>query len=1419
MERPTHSATTQSMHISELEDSLSLANKGTSLSQEIPHYREHTRRSTRRRNVSFYQQHIYTIDSVSYILKISLKDATELVKQKPEIIDMYHKGGLERYLKNGFKSHRSTPALKPSKTKISSIQEPVPKLHQAEESDSDYFSDDGSVSSESSIEEESDDFGNPQSSQEGTFQFRGHRYKNLDAVSRASGLPKSFFSTNVSTVKQPAAHRKRVTTEQRVGVAKKKKANNLHSETSFNGDLFTTGEDSQEGAQGTDVADNGSMEPFDGSEADKQIRLDDHSSSDAANSDDDVVITGQHPLFNVNNLHRDYSKLQSILTTSSSPRTDSSSINIPHRVNTADRPEIAFMLSSRAQKKSHSSRKVKRFKSSVTSSFKRPGSISRSRRAHSESNGRSMTRSKQSASRALRRISQPNNMPLSEYNAYANPILESSKKSTKNKKTKVLKDPFYYVSPGPENLLPRFAEASTLIYEGLSDKFIVPNNASRSIFYRDDPRDTEQDSALREDQYVTACKNLFKSSDIYRILYLNEREKMKSTVRVCLGHTSLSFSALLGDHVENFREFFRLLLDPKTIRFAEHSLLAKAVSEVLSFAAGLGVGDARSLVTIVDNFKVSLESNIRTNGHVKDTELYYLSICTLVYDLCSTIFGQNSIVGHDLRSKTYGVISLYFEFVCHIGGTILSQKIRDGGSFQESLEILSLNSCGLLTEILENSRIPDMQFVDSIHVLIPPKHGTWGAVSNIITTHLKQKNFALLKNDILSVQKFALEFGWPLNESVLFLVYESLKLNKFGNFPGEKSFPVIYSEYGINKDTSLNIYLNLLLKFSSQTGTLSSKFLEKIVPLSKNSAFDSTTFCNRVNILLCLSKVFKKNFENRLDEILLACDFQDRLMVQRMFMVIGTYVRVNQENKLASRVKALQQVIAKCIELKDYDSVTNFIDKINFNSLLRKTQRSMITVLSVFKNDRSLLKSCSQIIEDFVKSSSTREDLNLLKDCFKDLAPSLSPRLWCTISGKLVAHDQTNWSRLLKFNEFEDEPLVYCYILRHSGQVVYSIERESFIIALLKNLVSRTYSSSLNSFIRELEKVDPRLLSTKGALVQTHKTQITLSVITNLLNTEVPSFNTRIMTFLVKLMIVNIEKSTLECDIHYKNYATKITDVINSKGAEYLSDLNDLLKLNSLLGISQTEHQILSSKTSKKLDFGERLVILEQYVLDSIAKKQCLNTNEMKMRLSKAPEISKEYREDSLLCELCCLVSLNTEHLKQMPQIWILLSEITSCLSVVLQSIRNITQRDFFMISKVIKLFTFMVSFKDSGSEFLSHRLSTYVNIYRILSSMFDNFEGTNDYFMLHDISFIFMSRSVIFGEEIDCQDPVFLTRTPKAITTMLKGAKLFADDLGPVELFENKLLKEYDNFVKRFKINDHDYMAREDQQWEDTYL
>lgn len=1417
-------------------------------------------RLSRRRNVSFYQQHIYTIDSVAYILRISLEEATAFVKSKPEIIDYYHNGTLRRFLLHGDKPLKTKqhddkhPTTKKSKTSeiIQNQDSEVTELQTAVAPDEEELYTDFSASaSEESSEESSDEAS--ESDEDPSIKFRGRVYKDYEALSRGSKLPRSFFALNkAENLTSRGSQKRSKTLEDRVGLAKKKKMRPGPSQaiavrpTNFDDGLFTVSEESQEfdeASQDISQALNGepnipsrnrtsSLVDFDPEERENyfQERYG-NNYLEVEEVEAPGKSTGFRSQFLASPLKENFSYVvddelniprpvgnngrmmfepKEAETTKFYRTTDSQekkSYNDDYwEVEEDTASGIDTMLSSKSRKGNSKSRTKRQLNSSSPTrsrsteeksrKFRRnPSGTARKiqplsmKQSHTGNNGPKKIYRKSYNSRQIKDFRQRDRdkrqqrqQEIYDFDIYGEPDGEKNdapkKDKTRNgdKRPKKNSNGLYFLAPSPNSVLPRSALVSTVVYEGLSGEVAVlkrKNAMPRYDFMNKEVLNSQLPQIEETD--VSLFQAHFANSIPYKKLFTNERVELKGEYRIVLGSKMIFFSKLNSSFQDSLKKVFDLLLNPSTIRNMSNENLIDSLIDVIEACSDIEVNQVQSLIIMVDSFRFQVDAEIRRKGQIKDVQFYYLSFCYMLYYCCFKVHESNYLKLFNFREKAEEITTLYFEYVSYIDSSVVNKKLIGGHLlFLESITMLFLTEKDITWLAVDRSDIKDLTFLKQLCILFQPRKALWGKIRRILNFHLCSEQWDQIKSDFNLVSDFVTQLGWKLDEDTLVVMFESLKKNKFQDFPNENNFPVIFSlDRTINRD-SLNIYLNLLLQYGNSTERPSVRLLEKIIPLSKSQTMSVGLFCNRINILLTLSVVFKKNLDFKVMELVSSCEPNSKILVQRSLRAIQVLININNGEKLPTSLTSLRSLIDAIISVDEIETWKNFVASINFGSLVAKTQKNFLSVIATFKHNKTIINSCSSIIKTFISRASDKNALLFFKERFGDLNSSLFPELWCFISGELVDKKMENWSRLIHFNNFDDETYVFTYILKHSGVKIYQLEKDIFINSLLKNIVKRKYSPSLNSYIKELEKLDPKLSGTKNLWIQTHRLQITIGVVASLLKSDSMNSTARYLSLLASFLKLECDLAINEGALPYLDFAKKVTEFINIYGFQYVSSSNAFDNLCRHFKISRKTTTFEEIKIINfQNNIQESLRFVETKLLDSISNGSEFSKFFIPILLKHTSKKfgSSDQISDSKLYSICCALCIHIDILKFLPSCWIILNEITSCVLEILKIERNLSRIDMFCILKAISLFQFVLS--DRNSRYLEYELLTLRNMYKILYLTYFLLSGTNDQAIFIEIAIPFMSRNVLYENYVSQQQPKLLLKTPGFIKDMVIRANL----------------------------------------------
>lgn len=1420
-EKDEHFSVSRTTSAQKIYPTLTIRLKNLSEEEEVLEQSKN-RYQNRRRNVSFYQQHIYTIDAVAYALNISLEAATEVVKDNTVLIDKYHTGELQRYLRNQSKTSKKAIEKNEKQYKkknnkkelasrekaesqntfedldvISNTQEQEiqEKIRHDDSSDDDFkMNSDHENSLPANHEYNSDNSSDPSSNddsetasegeEEPVTVFRGRKYKSIEQLAKESKLPKSFFSLqnkgNRSVVRKT---RKRQIQENRVGLARKKKTFS-NTDTSLISDIFTTNDNYQSDDEVTPnndlYDDNTDMEILYERSLPKQQKsiatLYEGEGLFRNDFQDDQIC-----FYNVKSdiETRDLSDNDETDHTQDNDR--SMEFALEDRSTGVDfllsGPRGPYKKSNQTPAKPSMKRTMERTPRSI---LKTPRSMSVIK-PRSSSNKSTSTPSKSALkipgsvkARKFGRITplkkQKMSTPINKSQAQITdkfpitPILDEVKRAEKhaNKKMTPKKKPsqFYSIAPNQNHILPRKVNSSTTVVEGLSDKFTILKKSHLQF---------EQESEHLNTKTFQSSNKYFTGSNLYKVLFNNESHTINCDFKVRYGDRLISFSKMSISKSQPIKEYLDLLLKDDLLRLIKMDDLVKSINDVMGYCHELSVIEMNEVVGIFDNFFLGFQDYLRRKAVISNLEMYIMSICSLFYYISNVVYDRNFVQRRGVINKAHSIFLAFFKLESNTKKGGFRERYTDP-IFSESITVLYSVSSTYFWSLLEKSNIKDLEFFELIYNKYEFKDTErWNIILNIMKHALIDKNVEDTKRYFDCLNRFVRIKNWKPSENVLCIMFEILKLNKFRNFPYEYPRPVIFNGESINNDSCINIYLNHLMIFESQTQGLQGKFLEKIMPISKVSNLDIDTFCNRLNLLLVLSKVFKKGFDTKIDEILRNSDLSSKLFIEHSFRALTTLVHLNEKLERVSKLSSLPHILNYVIRRNEYEPFKSFMTTLNSEKLNEKTERSLFILISEFKRNGEIINISSKFIKSFISKIIYQDDFSLMKEKYGDLDPVLFEDLWLFISATSVSHNLENWSRLISFNKFENEPYVYSYILRHSEKIIYEIEKNVFISTLIKNIVKQDYMPSFIGYIRTLEKIDPQLLESKGMIISSQKLQITINLLKSILRIEDNS--TKISYLSLFISSLSQELNDNGGDIAYEFYSKKVVTFINDFGSDFVNSLvqfDNLIqkfelpsKIDIPITIEQNDKSLVIN--SYNLSINRKLEIFEELILNGIQKKKCVfcEVDELIKNFHAKKQInSVDQISDSEFYEICCLISIHIENLNTFSSCWIILNELTQILLFLFDLKLSFKDTDYFCLIRTIALFPILLN--NRNTRFFETEYLCLSTIYLIILRLLKLCDGSIEYENIRDITSIFVGED-IFLNNIDVKIwPTFLIKSTR---------------------------------------------------------
>lgn len=1365
-------------------------------------------RGKRVRQRSFFQQHIYTIDAVSYTLRMDRDEATEYVKKHQELIDKHKEGNLRSYLRkligSNEKSSTKSVSKQPtqSKRKRAVIRDddsqesqmifsqdtfdPI-AMDQQDLSDEEYIAGSDLSGSESG-KDPVDGSDNEATDDSAGFTFRGRYYRNIEELSKGSRLPKSFFSMQLKRTPQTSVSiaKKRKVQEDRVGVARKKKKQHLPDSNNHPlepiqemSTVFTTGEDSQERG-GDDFH-------RDFPQDDMAHALEDGPMfSDAQGTQEFYRVYEHQQDTSHNYLYDGFDDSAEAMEDYSS---DFAMMLAPRERKTLKSPRTPS--SGLKSTKGSSSRLKKRFqrKHAATSTS------STTRSAKATPYKRTKPRQRQSTLQGLPgvlNIDDSLGLPKSAHSPSRSKADTSSPRARVPRK-RVPQKKSFFIEPGSNYVVPRHAYTSTLVAESLSTEYAIIHKKVAA-----NPHAINEDDVNVYDIDAPAVFiNGFQSSNAYKCLFTDERVDVDHEYRVELGQRTIVLSRLMHNTSEKVKEFFDFLSDQSSLRSVPKDLLMESFYKVIEFCSGINVAEARQLVSIVDNFKVRLEDFIRRKGQLKDIDFFMLSLCYLLYFCSFKIFDANSMSAFDFILRAREVLTLFFEFLGYLDGPSLKKKLRQSGMLSESLSMLFLTHQDLTWSVIENAEMNDMESFMVICGRYRSGGPKWKVVRKVLSKHFNGRNFEMLRIDFGVIFDLVYGMDWKIDDSTLLSMYDILRDNKFGNIPGERSQYSILSESGeVNGDTMMNKYLSLLIRYGDTGGQFPGRFIEKIIPVSKAPS-DIDALCNRLNILLALLRASHKPVDHMFSSLVLSCEFHSKIVVRAVLKASSTLINLNTSQNRETKVSFLSHIVERNVQKELFSEIwSNFLHQVNFSNLPPGTQKNLLKVIAPFSSYKSFFKVNEKIVYEFAAGANDRKDLVFLRTTFEDLNPSLFPDLWCSLFGKIVKNGMDNWSRLIHQNNFQDAPRFYAFMLQTSGTAVYLLHKDRFILSLLEYLVGGKMSGSLNSFIRELSKVDPKLLSCKNVVVQTHRIQVTINLIYNLLKCNSDNVRSRFLAVIVSFVKRECDEASRKNNQQYLQFARKVIEFINIYGFEYVRTSKVFEQLCIRFELTKRESEE-DSRQLMNMRGNEGLQMLEEKLIDSFK-----SSFEFSKKISDAilaqrvkPFGPSEAVSESKVFMLGCLLSVHIELLPAFPSCWILLSELTKTLVRVLERDYNLNRVDMLCLMKVVRLLPFALTHRKTRFE--GYEIMSLRNIYRILILMFYRLGGLNEMECFKQLTMPFTSSEAIYEAIFPDGLPQYLTKTPGFIKDMIVTANLTGHNRAPnTEKLKNEVDELFNLFV-----------------------
>ncbi|CEP20490.1 unnamed protein product [Cyberlindnera jadinii] len=1350
----------------------------------------HYGRGSRRRNISFYQQHIYTIDCVSYTLGIDTASATDLVKKNPALIEMFHEGTLPQFLKTGSvrkkktRKNGSSNGNKDTGTYIRDMDTQDVDIQQlrAQEEEEESYSEGSEPSTDSSSSEDDEEDDNGASND--TLQqrrdsstmdsadkeedssinvtFRGKTYTSIDELARVSKLPKSYFSSLgvFKTSSKRVVKKRNHLEDKRVGVARRKKIKHSAQDKTVHGfdSIFTNDSQGEDGLRelasvGEVLSDDEdirnvhptpALEMFDNGDEETTFYPSGITSVGYIDNDDDLETMEDRGFGGDRML-------------ASAPRK-------PHVSNAKNQTrKTNRLVSTKVFKRKHNgsvSVKTSTQRKSSPDSQKRSSDmneISKTKRMRGTSIGTMFPKSVPTRKPVVR-------VPLRNITESHN-AAEGSKDSRRDHNS----SKYYSLRPTSNSMLGRHGHMSTVVFETLADDYsVLPRKLPQRNVINIDEYNDQVDAAHIHEQ--TTYMSHFMNSQAYNILFKGCCNFEVKSFQAIFGKKTLKFSKLSSNVNNDLRELFDTLIDSSIITSIPKLTLIKNIQDIMVFCCDLDVTQAKSLRLMVDNFYGNLESQIRASRTIRDYELYCLASCYIFYMCVNRIFETNYLSIFDLNQKSREVFSLFFEFSSHISPGTLRRKFNEDGLFSEAVSFLFSGKNDMTWDVYANSGLKDLGLLRDLCIRFPPQKAFWRIISKSVRKSVEIGDFNGAAISLMSINEFT-RLGWKIDEGILLTMYDSIKEMKFKNFPMEHSPPVILSNNGLNRDSVINLYLNLLIEFSKVSG-IKPRMLERVLPVSKITSSDVVILCNRLNIILVLSFASSKNLDSRFFDLLQHHQFST-LAIQRCFQALNMLIEINNTNKFVTSMGPLTKFIESHITEKEFLICwSDFVSGLQLEKLLPKTQLSFIRVLTHFCTRREVFAPSQVILEKYISNVQDRSILVTLMNDLRSMDPSSSLKLWLTLSAKTTSAGLTNWSKLIRSYRFEDEPRIFAYIIKHSGVTAYRDDRETILISLVKNLLVSTHSPSMNAFIREVSKVDPLLLSCQNTLIQTNRLQIVLNFVHNLINNEKAGSRMRFLSFLINRVKFEFDNNGGDPQSSYGIFVRRVVEYLNIYASDYVGTSQAMETLCAIFDISKRKALLSNGEQVFRVDgeIYESVKFLQEMLISCLDKGKDFSEYLIPMIIQQPSKVAVSMNiSDSKLFSLCCLISLSIESLAKFPSCWVYLHEQTRALLSLLEADRNLQAVDFFCLMKTVRLLPFMLSYRRVSFQKLER--STLVNVYELLILTFRLLDGSNDVDCFTSLTYLFTDSRVLDEPISPPYEPNYLFKPPFNIKNIIAHA------------------------------------------------
>lgn len=213
--------------------------------------------------------------------------------------------------------------------------------------------------------------------------------------------------------------------------------------------------------------------------------------------------------------------------------------------------------------------------------------------------------------------------------------------------------------------------------------------------------------------------------------------------------------------------------------------------------------------------------------------------------------------------------------------TIVWQKSRQSESFHIMYKLLSLdNRLWLLVNnaLVHVRKDPAVLLEDvlSLVTFIPPKSYNWSCFYTIYQNIGDEEDSMVYNRFLDAIELLHQRFGWPIDEKLILLLYDTITSRRFGNFLDEWIEPDLICKIGSRNDmpdcSFFERFMKLLYGYISDKETYDKRLITKLFTSSKYKFEPNREhfimFVNRMNFILLLFQCSKEDLNNQLTSLI-----------------------------------------------------------------------------------------------------------------------------------------------------------------------------------------------------------------------------------------------------------------------------------------------------------------------------------------------------------------------------------------------------------------------------------------------------------------------------------------------------------------------------------------------------------------------